>query len=123
MRRVIAATLALIFSCMLMMPAFAASTSANLPACCRKCGKHECAMSSTGAYESANSVMAVKAKCASFPRATAAMETVVFGPSTHNAVFAGVISHPSVSPQTEAGYRISFDRSRQKRGPPSFLLS
>jgi hypothetical protein len=30
-------------------------------------------------------------------------------------------SHPAAIEQIEARYRISFNRSRQKRGPPSFL--
>ena len=32
-----------------------------------------------------------------------------------------VISHPAALEQTEARYRVSFSRSRQKRGPPTPL--
>ncbi len=35
------------------------------------------------------------------------------------AIFAGLVSHPSVAAQTESKWRIARDRSRQKRGPPS----
>jgi hypothetical protein len=38
---------------------------------------------------------------------------------TGEAIFAGVIAHPALAPQTESKRRISADRSRQKRGPPS----
>jgi hypothetical protein len=36
--------------------------------------------------------------------------------------FAGLLSHPSISAQTESKRRISRDRSRQKRGPPSLSI-
>ncbi|MGH9652404.1 MAG: hypothetical protein ACRD6B_02945 [Bryobacteraceae bacterium] len=52
---------------------------------------------------------------------TAATQARFFAPSVHQAVFAGLTHHPAVSPQTQAAYRISYDRSRQKRGPPSLL--
>jgi len=38
---------------------------------------------------------------------------------TSAAVFAGIVAHPSIAPQTESKRRISADRSKQKRGPPS----
>ncbi len=34
-------------------------------------------------------------------------------------IFAGLVSHPAVFPQTLAKWRISRDRSHQKRGPPT----
>ena len=42
---------------------------------------------------------------------------------TAQAVFAGVVAHPAVAPQTESKRRISADRSRHKRGPPASLLA
>jgi len=39
------------------------------------------------------------------------------------AVYAGVVSHPALSPQAESNYRVSLVRSHQKRGPPSAVLS
>jgi hypothetical protein len=36
--------------------------------------------------------------------------------------FAELVHHPAVHEQTHAKYRISRDRSRQKRGPPSLIL-
>jgi hypothetical protein len=37
--------------------------------------------------------------------------------------YAALRSHPACNPQTEARYRISFHRARQKRGPPAVLPS
>jgi hypothetical protein len=37
--------------------------------------------------------------------------------------FCEVVSHPAIHAQVDARYRVSFDRTRQKRGPPSQNLS
>jgi hypothetical protein len=122
MRPSIAILLAAVFGWMLMLPVFAGSAESNLPACCRKNGKHHCAM--MGKLPAAGvAFAAVKGKCSSFPRATAAVHIETFKLANRQAIFAGIVGHPTVSPQTEAGYRVSHSRSEQKRGPPSFLLS
>ncbi|RXH57349.1 hypothetical protein GRAN_0659 [Granulicella sibirica] len=36
-------------------------------------------------------------------------------------LFASLMTHPAGVAQTESKWRISRDRSRQKRGPPSLL--
>jgi hypothetical protein len=40
-----------------------------------------------------------------------------------SAIFAGILAHPAIAPQTESRRRISADRSRQKRGPPAAVFS
>jgi len=37
-------------------------------------------------------------------------------------IYAGLVSHPAVVAQTQSMWRISRDRSRQKRGPPAVFL-
>jgi hypothetical protein len=44
---------------------------------------------------------------------------VAFGQSA--SVLASLVTHPAGVAQTESKWRISHDRSRQKRGPPSLL--
>jgi hypothetical protein len=44
MRRTIALALTMIFSWMLIGPAFGPDADANLPPCCRRNGKHHCMM-------------------------------------------------------------------------------
>jgi hypothetical protein len=122
MRRCIAILLAVVFGWMLMLPAFGGSAVSNLPACCRKNGRHHCAMLDKLAAVDA-SFAAAKGKCPSFPRATAAGHIETFNASSRQSILAGIVGHPSVSPQIEAGYRVSHFRSKQKRGPPSSLLS
>jgi len=42
-----------------------------------------------------------------------------FTPSIAASVFVGITQHPAIAAQAEAQRRISFDRTRQKRGPPA----
>ena len=63
-------------------------------------------------------------RCPFFP--TSMISTTLQGhtlamPSSE-AFYAALRSHPACSAQIEAYYRISFDRSRQKRGPPALSL-
>ncbi len=61
-------------------------------------------------------------KCPYFPTAIAVIHGNTFLPPTTQAVFAGLVAHPAVAPQTESKLRISRNRSRQKRGPPTIFL-
>jgi hypothetical protein len=122
MRRGLAIVLALLFSSLLILPAFASSNS-TMPVCCRKEGKHRCMMHRAEPIGSGASVATIAAKCPCAAQATVAWQPQ-FSPSTiRQAIFAGLVSHPAVAPQTEASYRVSYDRSRQKRGPPSTVLA
>jgi hypothetical protein len=119
MQRFLAIVLQLFISWPMIMPVFAASNF-TAPACCRKNGEHHCVMMQT--QTGGRGFTSVAAKCPCTMHAAVVSQTRLAGPSTSEAVFAGFVRHPAVSPQTEAGYRISFHRSRQKRGPPSFFL-
>lgn len=125
-RRLIGITLLLLFSAPLISPllALTASTAANLPACCRRNGAHHCMMNmdQTESSGSAPSLSAIPRKCPAYP---AAVTPIQHGDlSTHAAslIFAEIVSHPSVRTQTAARARVALDRSRQKRGPPSYSL-
>jgi hypothetical protein len=121
MRRSVAIVLALLFSWMLVLPAFASTTRSNLPACCRKDGKHHC-MQSASSDPSTPRIAAVNAKCPCCPSSfSLAPSHELWAPAASDAIFAGLVRHPAVSPQTEAAFRVSFFRAHQKRGPPSRL--
>jgi hypothetical protein len=122
MRRGMAIVLAVLFGWTWMLPAFASSIEANLPACCRKAGKHRCMMSAAQSRGSDSSVATLSGKCPYFPHITATTHDGFCPPASSALFYAGLIHHPALSPQTEAGYRISFYRSRQKRGPPFLPL-
>lgn len=123
MQRGVATALALLFSWLLLVPAFTAPAAFSVPACCRKAGAHQCTMHSSEAPTSGHSLRN-QPKCpfaqGSF---TAAFHLDYCSVATAQSVYAGLIQHPAISPQTEANYRISYDRSRQKRGPPVSILS
>lgn len=125
MRRFVAILLMLAFGSFLGAPLLAASnTTNNLPACCRRGGAHHCMEGMTMADDGAGRrVSAPFEKCPFFPRAVVPVRTQVQpASSSHTIFFAGLQSHPACVAQTQARARVSFDRSRQKRGPPSLSL-
>lgn len=122
MRRAVAIPMLLL----LLIPVFAgffgeAAAEASLPACCRRAGKHHCEMMAEMTKEASaqRGFGVIREKCPYMPAALSVIVLPSFKPSTAAAIYAGVQQHASVSPQTEAQQRISFDRSRQKRGPPA----
>jgi len=123
MRRGAAIALLAVFSCLLMAPLFAADSDASLPACCRRNGKHHCAMRMAfDAWSQHRHFSTVEEKCPYAPLAAVAAHSSVFHAAPARLCFAEVVSHPAQAPQSNALRRISFSRSRQKRGPPSFSL-
>lgn len=99
-------------------PLFGASAEqATVPVCCRKNGKHHCMMASRSPQ---TRIIGVECPYHMFPPAV--MVVPSFAPSTSASVFAGIVQHPVVTPQVEARQRVSFDRTRQKRGPPAFSI-
>lgn len=102
-----------------------ASSEPTLPACCRRNGKHHCMKPAGPAKESgsAPSISRTGMKCPQFPEMIGVTVHGQLGLCTSAAVFAEIISHPAVSPQTVSNYRVSLVRSHQKRGPPTSSLS
>jgi hypothetical protein len=97
----------------------------RIPTCCRRDGKHGCAMKGMAVgvkVTSAPSVSTAGSKCPLYP---AGKSTPVSGPFAEAAP-SGASSSPLINlaaglAQTEAQFRISFSRACQKRGPPSLL--
>ena len=118
MRRIQATLLVVVFGFTLLGPdAFAGLADRKLP-CCRSNGKHHCTLAKT---EGGSSGPAFQAGTCSLyggeqampPLPTAATLKLPAG------IFRAVLSHPAAHLQTAALRRFSFDRSGQKRGPPS----
>jgi hypothetical protein len=127
-RRFVSISLLLLLTLPLVSPLFAASMAeANVPVCCRRNGKHHCTMAAVAQQSSSTSskvkTAAVRERCPYNPSSSAAVNLVFFADPIQQAIFAGIVSHPACHAQTEACFRISFDRSRQKRGPPALILS
>jgi hypothetical protein len=118
-RRLLAISLLTLFALPFALPLFANSASdANLPVCCRRDGKHHCAAMVVGRSQS-TSMRTVGEKCPYSIAPPAILVLPSFRPSTAASIFAAIVQHPAAAPQIEAQWRISFDRSRQKRGPPA----
>jgi len=120
MRRALAILLLGLFSFPLITPAlFASDADSNLPACCRRGGKHHCAMMAMQPDAPLSGPSAQAGRCTLFPTPGAIPgRPAVSLPVVSQAIFAGLLSHPASCPQAEALCRISYSRAGQKRGPP-----
>jgi hypothetical protein len=122
-RRILAVFLLLGFSLPLIAPAFAPRIDeASLPACCRRKGEHHCAMAGTMQVNVSSAHRAIGARCpfAPFARVLLMMPHSL----ATQAIPAGVtlaVGPAAAVHDAEAGYRISADRTRRKRGPPLLL--
>jgi hypothetical protein len=102
--------------------ALTAGTETNLPACCRRNGRHDCmmGMAERGQHTSREpQFTAPPEKCPYNPAEFAVTHGNAFAPPLAQAIFAGVVAHPATTAQTKSKLRISLNRSRQKRGPPA----
>ncbi len=104
----------------------AVSPDVGLPVCCRRSGKHHCAMSAAerekmSQMTSEKRFGAPLEQCPMQQKALAAVhhEQSVVGAA--DATTVALLQEPSAAAQAECLRRISFDRSRQKRGPPVVL--
>lgn len=124
-RRISALLLLVLNSLLLTVPvAVAANTkSPEIPACCRRDGKHKCAMTVKQQQQQAGASLAmISDVCPCCPKgsvqASASTADAAFAPERttfHLPVFA----LESGLPQTLARQRISEHRAWRKRGPPS----
>jgi hypothetical protein len=124
LRKLIAIALLVVFGLPFAQSLFALTTKseANLPACCRRNGKHHCMMSMAERAQSLDDkprIEAPKDKCPYAPATVAVSHHPTDGVATASAIYAELVSLPSVRPQTESKRRIAQDRSRSKRGPPA----
>lgn len=98
-------------------------SEANLLACCRRNGKHNCMMSMAERSQMDGAERAFNAPPEKCPYAPDAMLVVHHPagsmPTAGQVSYAALLSNPTGHAQTECKLRIARDRSRGKRGPPS----
>jgi hypothetical protein len=119
--RIVAAALLLVFAGNTAVPALFADPESNLPACCRRDGKHHCAMMDMAGMDQDDGGTYWKStpqKCGQFPKSGASLCAVKIGPRGTSEIGPLVSSQPPAAAQTEVLYRISHNRCREKRGPP-----
>lgn len=128
LRRLLSIVLLAILGLPMAVPLFAATATseANLPACCRRSGKHHCMSGEIELGSKAplkTTFSAPKERCPFAPKATALVHRDVFGDRVLVASFYSQQTYDAVIAQTESKFRISRSRSRQKRGPPALLFA
>lgn len=125
LRKLLAITLLVLLGQPFVQPLLAwnATSEANLPACCRRNGRHHCMMSMAERRQLASRDLQFEAPSERCPYRQAIAGPVLHGrsllPPVGQAIFVGLSSHPAVAVQTESKLRISRNRSRRKRGPPN----
>ncbi|MEO6982326.1 MAG: hypothetical protein ABI072_04340 [Edaphobacter sp.] len=128
MRRLLSISLLLLFLLPLVSPLFATTlTEANVPACCRRNGKHHCTMGTALQPSSAHAPglqpITLRETCP-YTLLSQVPATLAFTPDEiQSSIHVGIVSHPTCQAQPATLLTISFDRSRQKRGPPVTLPS
>ena len=123
MRRISALVLLSAMAFWMATPLLASGTPDDLPACCRANGKHKCMMMRSGAGAEGDAP-SIAEKCPFLPCIAI---RAIHGPAAAAAhaglsTFAFLTDQPAAQPQEEVLLRISFARTRQKRGPPAFLF-
>ena len=124
--RATSALLLAVFLLPLFTPFFKLGSESTLPACCRRDGKHHCAMSARFRQPvlSAHSEPIVRALTPPCPYRSRLLmplvPRVLFVPSAP-AFSVSPISYPKLSLETVLFARLSEFRSHLKRGPPSLL--
>jgi hypothetical protein len=126
LRRFSAILLLALFSFSLLSAALGApDPDANLPACCRRNGKHHCSMSMGGGSPQSGAGFHANDKCPMYPGVvlSAAGPIALQVPST---VRLNVPDHSRMrGNRTPRGVnlRVLRDEAHLKRGPPAFILS
>ena len=116
MRRVTASLLLAVFGLPLAAFLGPAAAGAALPACCRRDGKHHCAMNGAG-----NGLLLVAQPCNAFPSPAAApggAGAPAAKPAPANTRLRAQLSIPL---RQEPAYQASFSRSLRDRAPPAPL--
>ncbi len=121
MQRWIAATVVAVLALTVLLPLLSADAESSLPPCCRRTGKHHCAMMDAARQSAGDGFHAVPAKCPFWPRGIASSHPQDFSISSSALFYGGLLSHPASFPQVEAGFVVSSSRSHQKRGTASLL--
>jgi len=124
LRKLIAIALLAVFGLPFASTLFALTpkSESNLPACCRRNGKHHCMMNMAdrqNALDKGTWIGSPLEKCPYCPSSVAVSHHNLIAVELSVRSCEPLFAHPAGLVQTESKWRIARDRSRQKRGPPS----
>lgn len=93
----------------------------NLPACCRRDGKHHCAMMAVAINGTQEiQIRANTEACPFRSHASSIAHVASYLPVASAVYFGALLSHPAIHAQTRAAFRVSEERTHHKRGPPAY---
>ena len=120
-RRSLAIGLLGLFSALSVVPLILSDPQSNLPACCRRNGKHRCSMIEMEEPSASHSgVTAVPPRCPLFAKLAPPAYRIQHYPFTPLAFDESMVNQPSAPARAEVEHRISAMRAHHKRGPPRF---
>ena len=120
-RRLLSILLLLVFGLPLASPVFAltANSDAQLPACCRRAGKHHCTGMADNNGDHRN-VAALQEKCPYCPAVPSISTNFAMGLPVA-LVLPALHGQSALVAQAQVSQRIAQERARHKRGPPASL--
>ena len=99
----------------------ASSPESNLPACCRRNGKHHCAIMSPEPERSSRPSL-YACRCPEYPNLSfLSGSRLVYFALSRNASFSPPVPRPTIALSARSFDVERFSRSSQKRGPPTVL--
>jgi hypothetical protein len=123
MRRALAILLAALFSFELIAPALLADAASDVPACCRRNGKHHCAMADgSGEAPTGPSLKSLESRCPFFPKPAAITgysKTIALGVTLSTGA-PNLMGSTATAPD-DTRSRTALRDSVRKRGPPPSL--
>jgi hypothetical protein len=126
MRRGLSILLVLFFSLGPLTAMLQADEDSRLPACCRRDGKHHCAMSEETAARlalaAAGPVFTAPARCPFFPRAISQSTNPTCGLANTATNLPDFLTRPLPLLATRAAAVLAPIRTRPSRGPPASTL-
>jgi len=127
MRRAISSLLLAVSAFPAIAPLLLPNIVSDLPACCRRDGKHRCSMSSIDAenalvdQSSGSAATSNSPRCPYYPASITVFGERSISPAANSeAIPVSLGSQPAMERWIEAR-RVSFSRSHHKRGPPTLL--
>lgn len=122
-RRFIASALLCAFSGLSISPVIFSDPQSNLPACCRRDGKHHCSIMQMGERSTDGRDFTASArKCPLFPQVVPVAQRIQLYPVTTETCCGYPIQESAVPAQVETPHRSSPVRVQRERGPPQLTF-